>query len=83
MNESYVLILENAVLHHRAGPPEPDADATVRVTHDLFLKMATGSAGIKETVFSDDLETGGSRLDLVRFLLLFDKPEANFNIVTP
>ena len=45
--------------------------------------MLVGQTGIKETIFSDDLETSGSRIDLVRFLLLFDKPEANFNIVTP
>jgi alkyl sulfatase BDS1-like metallo-beta-lactamase superfamily hydrolase len=83
LGESYVLTLENSVLHHRASPPDPNADATVRVTHALFLKMATGVAGIRETVFSDDLETSGSRLALIRFLMLFDKPEANFRIVTP
>ncbi len=83
LDESHVLTLENAVLHHREAPPDPEADATVRVTHDLFLRMATGQAGIRETVFSDDLETSGSRWDLVRFLMLFDKPEANFNMVTP
>ena len=83
INESYVLTLENAVLHHRAAPPDPEANATIRVTHDLFLRMLTGAAGIKETIFSEDLETSGSRIDLVRFLMLFDKPQANFNIVTP
>ncbi|MCP4667883.1 MAG: MBL fold metallo-hydrolase, partial [Deltaproteobacteria bacterium] len=83
IHESYVLTLENSVLHHRKTSPNPKANATVKLTHDLFLHMALGLAGIKETIFSDDLETSGSRIDLVRFLLLFDKPEANFNIVTP
>jgi alkyl sulfatase BDS1-like metallo-beta-lactamase superfamily hydrolase len=82
-NESYVLTVENGVLHHRRSAPAPEANATVKITHDLFLRMLVGLAGIKETIFSEDLETSGSRIDLVRFLLLFDKPQSNFNIVTP
>ena len=82
-DESHVLTLENGVLHHHRSPPDPDANASVKLTHDLFLKMLVGQAGIKETIFSDDLQTSGSRIDLVRFLLLFDKPKANFNMVTP
>ena len=83
INESYVLTLENSVLHHRKTDPDPDANATLKLTHELFLKMAIGKAGIKDTIFSDDLETSGSRIDLVRFFLLFEKPEAKFNIITP
>ncbi len=83
LNESYVLSLENSVLHHRKSSPDPRADATIRVTHDLFLGMVTGKAGIKDALFADDLEIDGSRMALVRFLMLFDKPRANFPIVTP
>ena len=83
INESYVLTVENSVLHHKKAEPDPDADATLTLTHDLFLKMAIGRAGVKDTIFSDDLETSGSRIDLVRFFLLFDKPKGVFNIVTP
>jgi len=75
INESYVLTVENSVLHHKKGDPDPDADATLTLTHDLFLKMAIGKAGVKDTIFSDDLETSGSRIDLVRFFLMFDKPK--------
>jgi alkyl sulfatase BDS1-like metallo-beta-lactamase superfamily hydrolase len=83
IGESYVLNLENAVLHHRKSEPDPKANATLKLTHDLFLLMLLGEAGIKDTLFSDQLETSGSRIDLVRFFMLFDKPEANFNIVVP
>ncbi len=83
LNESYVLTLENSVLHHRKTAPDPKADATMRVTHDLFIAMVAGKAGIKDTLFSDDLEIDGSRMVLVRFLMLFHKPRANFPIVTP
>ena len=83
IDESYVLSLENAVLHHRQSKPAPEANAGIELTHDLFLKMLVGSAGIKDTIFSDELQTRGSKIDLVRFLLLFDKPDGKFNIVTP
>ena len=38
---------------------------------------------IREAVFSDDLDIEGSRIDLVRFFLLFDKPDTGFTIVEP
>ncbi len=83
LDERYVLSLENAVLHHRKGEPDPEADATIRLTHDLFLRLIIGQLGIKETIFSDDLDTSGNRIKLVRFLSLFEKPDGSFNIVTP
>ena len=83
LGESHVLFLENAVLHHRKAPPDPEADATIRITHDLFLRLLTGQSGIRETVFSDELDVSGNRLELVRFLLLFDNPDGRFPIVTP
>ena len=81
--ESHTLALENAVLHHRSGELSPDADATVRITHELFVAMLTGRAGIKDTLFSDDVSVDGSRIDLVRFFALLDTPDEVFNIVTP
>ncbi len=83
IGESYRLELKNAVLHHKASMPSEDADVTLEVTHDLFVRMLTGLAGLKETIFSDDLKISGSRLDLLNFLRLLDRPKANFNIVTP
>ena len=82
LKESYVLNVKNAVLHHRAGH-DPKANATLNLTHELYLKMLTGSAGLKDTLMSEDLNVTGSRLDLVRFFALFEKPDGTFNIVTP
>jgi alkyl sulfatase BDS1-like metallo-beta-lactamase superfamily hydrolase len=45
--------------------------------------MAMNTAGIKEFVFSDDIEIEGSKIDLVRFFTLLDRPDGKFNIVTP
>jgi alkyl sulfatase BDS1-like metallo-beta-lactamase superfamily hydrolase len=37
LGESYVLSLKNAVLHHHAGPPDPGANATLKLTQELYL----------------------------------------------
>lgn len=82
-DEQYDLMLENAVLRHRRAVPGKSADVTIRITHDLFIRMLAGRAGIKETIFSEELSVDGSKLDLLRFLMLFEKPSQNFAIVTP
>jgi len=83
LGQSYLLDIENAVLHHRPSEQGVEADATLRLTHDLFVQILIGKASLKETLLSDDLEVGGSTLDLVRFFSLLDKPTGTFNIVTP
>jgi alkyl sulfatase BDS1-like metallo-beta-lactamase superfamily hydrolase len=54
-----------------------------RITHALFVKMLTGVAGIREILFSDDVSVDGSKLDLLKFFALLDRPNETFNIVTP
>lgn len=80
--ESFQLWIENAVMHHRKAPPAPDADATLTLTKAIFVKMMAGTAGVKDTLLSDDLKVGGSRIDLVRFLSLIDKAPGTFAVVT-
>ena len=80
---THVLELKNSVLRHYERNAHPDATVTLNVTDDLFLRMLTGTAGLKDTLFSDELQVEGSRLDLVGFFRLFDKPTGAFNIVTP
>ena len=80
--QSYVLWLENAVLHHRAAAADPTANATLELTKNLFLKMMVGSAGARDMLMGDELSVKGSRLDLVRFFGLIDKPDGVFAIVS-
>ncbi|MDM4765411.1 alkyl sulfatase dimerization domain-containing protein [Pelomonas sp. SE-A7] len=80
--ESYQLWIENAVLHHRKAEPAADANATLTLTHPIFIKMMAGTAGAKDTLMSDELKTSGSRIDLVRFFSLIDKAPGTFQIVT-
>ena len=75
---SYVLWIENSVLHHRAGAPVADANATLTLTKDIFVKMIAGTAGIKDTLMSDDLKIDGSKIDLVRFFSLIEKAPGVF-----
>jgi alkyl sulfatase BDS1-like metallo-beta-lactamase superfamily hydrolase len=83
VGETHVLNLENAVLHHWQREADPDAAATVKLTRPLFLRLGTGEAGLRDFVFSDELDVDGSRMALLSFFQLLDRPEPSFAIVTP
>jgi len=80
--ETFVLWIENAVLHWKKADPATDANATLTLTKGIFIKMMAGTAGIKDTLLSDDLKIDGSKIDLVRFFTLIDKAPGTFQIVT-
>lgn len=80
--ESFVLWIENAVLHWKKTAPAADANATLTLTKPIFIKMMAGTAGVKDTLLSDDLKTEGSKIDLARFFSLIDKAPGTFAIVT-
>ncbi len=80
--ETFVLWIENAVLHYKKAAPATDANATLTLTKGIFIKMMAGTAGVKDTLLSDDLKIGGSKIDLVRFFTLIDKAPGTFAIVT-
>jgi alkyl sulfatase BDS1-like metallo-beta-lactamase superfamily hydrolase len=81
--ESFVLWIENAVLHHRKAAPAADADATLTLTKEFLIRMFTGSTGMKEMLTSDDLKITGSTINLLRFFSLIDRTPGTFAIVTP
>jgi len=81
--ESFVLWIENAVLHHKKTKPEDNANATLTMPKDIFIALMTGNAGVKNTLMNDDFKISGSRIDLIRFFSLLEKPPATFAIVTP
>ena len=83
VRESYTLWIENAVLHHRRQPVDPDAAATVRLTRELLLELIAGRKTAREFLFSDDLRVEGSRTALLRFFSLLEAPDATFAIVEP
>jgi alkyl sulfatase BDS1-like metallo-beta-lactamase superfamily hydrolase len=83
VGETHVLNLENAVLHHWQREADPDAAATVKLTRGLFLRLGSGQVGLKDFIFSDELDVDGSRTALLSFFGLLDRPDPNFPIVTP
>ncbi|MBK7006661.1 MAG: MBL fold metallo-hydrolase [Burkholderiales bacterium] len=84
LKESYVLWIENSVLHFKRAEPaaNANANATLTLTKTIFVKMIAGTAGVKDTLMSDDLKVDGSKIDLVRFFGLIDKAPGTFAIVT-
>ncbi len=80
--ESFVLWIENAVLHYKKATPAADANATLTVTKNIFIKMLVGTAGVKDVLFGDEVKVGGSKIDLVRFFSLIDKAPGTFAIVS-
>lgn len=90
LDETHVLTLKNAVLHHRQLTHTDNdihnnnkANATLNITHNLFLDIVLGSADIKQLLLSDQLSIDGSIIDLAKFFSLQDKSNGNFAIVTP
>ena len=83
VGETHVLELENAVLHHWQREADPNAAATVKLTREMFLKMGTGQVGLRDFIFSDQLDVDGSRTALLSFFGVLDKVDPNFAIVTP
>jgi alkyl sulfatase BDS1-like metallo-beta-lactamase superfamily hydrolase len=83
VGETHVLTLENAVLHHWQREADAAAAATVRLTRPMFLRLGSGEAGIKDFIFSDELDIDGSRAALLSLFSVLDRPEGNFPIVTP
>jgi alkyl sulfatase BDS1-like metallo-beta-lactamase superfamily hydrolase len=83
LGQTHVLTLANAVLHHRRRDAHPDADATIRLTRDFLVRLSVGEAGLREMIFSDELTVDGSRLDVLAFFSVLDRPDPNFAIVTP
>lgn len=81
--ESYVLWIENAVLHFKSAPPATHANATLSVTHEVFVKMIAGTASVRDTLLGDDFKVTGSKIDLIRFFSLLDKADGKFAVVTP
>jgi alkyl sulfatase BDS1-like metallo-beta-lactamase superfamily hydrolase len=45
--------------------------------------MGTGEVGLRDFVFSDELDVDGSRMALLSFFGLLDRPDPGFAIVTP
>lgn len=80
---SYLVEVENAVLHHRKHEPDPSADATITLTRAFWLQLLGGGAGVSDLLTSDEISIDGSKLQFLSFLSMLDQPDQQFAIVTP
>ena len=83
LDESYVVHVKNSVLHHEKRPPDPEASATINLTHDYLVSLIAGQLGLREAIFSDDLDIDGSRIGVFEFFSLLRRPNEDFAVVTP
>jgi alkyl sulfatase BDS1-like metallo-beta-lactamase superfamily hydrolase len=83
LNKHFLLTIDNSVLHHKEVNEKTETDASLSITQALFVDLLVGDAGLRETIFSDNLSIEGSKLDLIHFFSTFDNPKGTFNIVLP
>ena len=81
--KTFLLFIRNSVLHFRETDEQLLADASIKLTHSLFVDMLTDKAGVADTLMSDELAIEGSFIALLQFFRLFDGKNPGFNIVTP
>ena len=80
--QSFVLSLENSVLHHVQARSDQSANATLTLTQPFFIKMVLDQAGAKDLLLSNQTKIEGSKIDLALFFSMLDKAPGNFSIVT-
>jgi len=83
IDETHIVELENAVLHHRPGPPSEDADATIKMTRGTWNEIIARTATPQSKVMSGDVDIDGNPLALVSFFGMLDEPSQFFEIVRP
>jgi alkyl sulfatase BDS1-like metallo-beta-lactamase superfamily hydrolase len=83
IGETHVVWLENAVLHHRQGEEDPEADATLRLTREVWNRIITRETTLRRELLGGAIDVDGSRLALIGFFSLLDQFDPEFPIVTP
>lgn len=81
--QTFVLEVKNAVLHHYEREADEDADATITLTREFWVRLLTKQAGIVELLATGDYEIEGARLKVIELFGLLADPDEGFNIVTP
>lgn len=81
--EAYVLTLDHCALSHRAGTPDPGADATLTLTQSGFLRVLLGGATLDQALADKSVTLTGDAACLPALLAMMDPIDPWFNIVTP
>lgn len=86
-NESYLLWIENSVLHYRlidsTEATQKAVQTTLNLTHPLFVDLLIGKVTFKDMLSSADSKIEGNQANLITFFSLFEAPDPSFAIVLP
>ncbi|MEC3917149.1 alkyl/aryl-sulfatase [Nocardia sp. CDC160] len=85
-NKTYRTELRNGVLIHYVVPEDfkgPAPDATFTLSRLELIAVMTGAKDIVKEVQSGAIKVSGDALKLKQLKDVMDKPDPNFNIVTP
>ena len=83
LNSNFPAIFNFPEINRGRIMADPNANATLKISHELFLDMVLGSASVKDLIFSDQLSIDGSKIDLARFFALQDQTKEAFEMVLP
>jgi alkyl sulfatase BDS1-like metallo-beta-lactamase superfamily hydrolase len=81
--QNFILSLERGVLHHREATPDPDAHVSIRVSHELLIRLLLKRVPISELLTTDALEISGNPLRLIQFVGVLEPGDPTFALVTP
>lgn len=82
LDQQWVLGLDHGALHHHRGVAE-NADATLRLTRQVFVEVLAGVTDMMDALGSGDIVIDGDAGVLLELFGLLDEPDYHFNIVTP
>ncbi len=83
IDETHVVDIENAVLHHREGVARSDAHATVTLTRDTWDRLLAQQTSLQSAIVDGEISVDGSVLRLVGFFAMLDTPDPHFPVVLP
>ncbi len=83
IEQTHVVELENAVLHHHEGAAREDADATVTLTRTAWNDLLAQKTSLQQQILDGGISVDGSVLRLVQFFAMLDQPDPTFDIVVP
>ncbi len=81
--QNFILSLQRGVLHHREAPPDPEADVSIRVSHELLIRLLLKRVPISELLTTDALDISGNPLRLIQFVGVLAPGDPTFALVTP
>lgn len=83
IEETHIVWIENAVLHHREGEADPDANSTIRLTRTAWNGLVAQTATPQSLMLSGEVKVEGNPLALVGFFSMLAAENPAFEIVRP